>query len=321
MGANLFVISTFLAAIFCVAALYSLASDVLFRDKVKLRARIEEELRSSQRNRAKNSMLKQMSQAELHQLIDAAEDHRTWNEKIHDMIDQAGLQFSNAVLYRRMAAAALVAALLALPIRGSIPLALLAATIVAPLPLLQIRMLRDKRQNNMRAQLADAFELMSSTLRAGQSMTQSMQAVAADFPAPIAEEFMLCAEQQNLGLDPEISMRQLARRCGIIELKIFVVAVLVQRQVGGNLSEILQGLAHVVRERFRIIGLINTLTAEGKLQALVLMALPPFLLVVMIFLNRDYTQSLLDHPELLIGMALSMGLGWLWIRKIINFDF
>ncbi len=107
----------------------------------------------------------------------------------------------------------------------------------------------------------------------------------------------------------------------IIELKIFVVAVLVQRQVGGNLSEILQGLSHVVRERFRIMGLINTLTAEGRLQALILMALPPFLLIIMIFLNRDYTQSLLDHPELLIGMGVSMGLGWLWIRKIVNFDF
>ncbi|MFN5975873.1 MAG: type II secretion system F family protein, partial [Planctomyces sp.] len=76
-----------------------------------------------------------------------------------------------------------------------------------------------------------------------------------------------------------------------------------------------------VRERFRIMGLINTLTAEGRLQALILMALPPFLLVIMIFLNRDYTQSLLDHPELLVGMAGSMGLGWLWIRKIVNFDF
>ena len=321
MGINLFVTSTFLAAIFCVAALYSLASDVLFRDRVKLRARIEEELRSSQRARAKNSMLKQMSQAELHQLIDAAEDHRTWHEKIRDMIDQAGLQLAPAVLYRRMAGAGILVLVLAFLIRQSIPLAILAGAFACCLPLLQIRMLRDRRQNNLRAQLADAFELMSSTLRAGQSMTQSMQAVAVDFPAPIAEEFMLCAEQQNLGLDPEISMRQLARRCGIIELKIFVVAVLVQKQVGGNLSEILQGLAHVVRERFRIMGLINTLTAEGRLQALVLMALPPFLLVAMIWLNRDYTQSLLDHPELLVGMALSMGLGWLWIRKIINFDF
>jgi len=321
MGLNLFVVSTFFAAIFCVVALYSLASDVLFRDRQKLRSRIEEELRGAQRTRAKSSMLRQMSQADLHQLMDASEDHRTWHEKIRDMLDQAGLTTKPATLYRHMALAGIVVAVLAFLLRGSILLALPAGAAAAAMPLVRVRFLRDARQCQLRAQLADAFELMSSTLRAGQSMTQSMQAVAVDFPAPIAEEFMLCAEQQNLGLDPEIAMRQLARRCGIIELKIFVVAVLVQRQVGGNLSEILQGLSHVVRERFRIMGLINTLTAEGRLQALILMALPPFLLLIMIFLNRDYTQSLLDHPELLIGMGVSMGLGWLWIRKIVNFDF
>ena len=321
MGLNLFVVSTFFAAIFCVVALYSLATDVLLRDRRKLRSRIEEELRGAQRNRAKSSMLRQMSATDLHQLMDAAEDHRTWHEKIRDMLDQAGLTTTPAALYRQMAVTGITITLLAFFIRGSILLAAPAGIALAFVPLLRVRMIRDARQNLLRAQLADAFELMSSTLRAGQSMTQSMQAVAVDFPAPIAEEFMLCAEQQNLGLDPEIAMRQLSRRCGIIELKIFVVAVLVQRQVGGNLSEILQGLAHVVRERFRIMGLINTLTAEGRLQALILMALPPFLLIIMIFLNREYTQSLLDHPELLVGMGLSMGLGWLWIRKIINFDF
>ena len=188
-------------------------------------------------------------------------------------------------------------------------------------PLFYVRQLRDRRQTALRSQLADAFELMSSTLRAGQSMTQSMQAVAIDFPAPIAEEFMMCSEQQNLGLDPELALRQLARRCGLIELKIFVVAVLVQRQVGGNLSDILLGLSNVVRERFRIMGLINTLTAEGRLQAIILMALPLFLLLIMVVMNREYTRSLLDNPQLLYGMAGSMFLGWLWIRKIVNFDF
>jgi tight adherence protein B len=132
---------------------------------------------------------------------------------------------------------------------------------------------------------------------------------------------MMCSEQQNLGLDPELALRQLARRCGLIELKIFVVAVLVQRQVGGNLSDILLGLSNVVRERFRIMGLINTLTAEGRLQAIILMALPPFLLLIMVVMNREYTRSLLDNPQLLYGMAGSMFLGWLWIRKIVNFDF
>ncbi|HVW36776.1 MAG TPA: type II secretion system F family protein, partial [Pirellulales bacterium] len=112
-----------------------------------------------------------------------------------------------------------------------------------------------------------------------------------------------------------------AQRTGLIELNIFVVAVIVQRQVGGNLSEILEKLADVVRERYRIRGVIRGLTAEGRLQALILMALPPLLLALMLIVNREYAQLLLERPILLVGMGVFMGLGALWIRKIVNFDF
>jgi tight adherence protein B len=107
----------------------------------------------------------------------------------------------------------------------------------------------------------------------------------------------------------------------MIELQIFVVAVLVQRQVGGNLAEILRSLAQVVRERFRIQGMVEALTAEGRMQAMVLMALAPFLLVVMLVMNRGYINSLLEAPWLLFSMVGLQALGWLWIRKIVNFEF
>jgi tight adherence protein B len=321
MNINLFVTSTFLAAIFCVLAVYSVVSDLVFRDRMKLQSRIHDELRGHQRDRARRSILRSLSQEELHKLIATADDSRTWKERLDDLMDQAGLHWTLQQFFGLSAGVAFSVFLPALFISKRFSIAIACGCCATILPLLYVRFQKNRRQNTMREQLADAFELMSSTLRAGQSMTQSMQAVAADFPAPISEEFMLCSEQQNLGLDPEIAMRQLARRCGIIELKIFVVAVLVQRQVGGNLSEILQGLAHIVRDRFRIMGLIETLTAEGRLQAAILMALPPFLLVVMMVMNREYTQSLLDNPQLLVGMGVSMLLGWLWIRKIVNFDF
>ena len=320
MGPTLVAFATFFAAIFGVSAVYSLVSDIFLRDRTRLRERIEEELRSTQRARAKQSMLRTLSASEVHGIMELADDQGTWWERLQDLMDQAGLKAEPAKLIWWTVAAAGIGGLLGFLIRGSL-LAFVGAGLLSVVPIWYVQHLRTQRQGNMRSQLADAFELMSSTLRAGQSMAQSLQAVASDFPPPIAEEFMLCSEQQNLGLDPEIALRQLSRRCGIIELRIFVVAVLVQRQVGGNLSDILQGLAHVVRERFRIAGLINTLTAEGRLQALVLMALPPFLLLVMVVMNREYTQSLLDHPQLLVGMAVCMLLGWLWIRKIVNFDF
>ena len=312
--------ATFFAAIFSVIGVYSIVTDIFLRDKIRLRERIEEELRQVQRSRAK-SMLKTLSQNDLAGIMDAADDKRNFMTRLQDLLDQAGLHIKPVVLFYQAGGAALVVGVLAYLLRGDIWIALILATLAACAPFFYVRKMRDRRQSALRAQLADAFELMSSTLRAGQSMAQSLQAVAVDFPAPIAEEFMMCSEQQNLGLDPEIALRRMARRCGIIELKIFVVAVLVQRQVGGNLSDILQGLSNVVRERFRIMGLINTLTAEGRLQAVILMSLPPFLLLIMVVMNREYTSSLLDHPELLYGMAGSMFCGWLWIRKIVNFDF
>jgi tight adherence protein B len=312
--------ATFFAAIFSVIGVYSIVTDIFLRDKIRLRERIEEELRQVQRSRAK-SMLKTLSQNDLAGIMDAADDKRNLMARLQDLLDQSGLQIKPAVLFYQAGGAALGVGVLAFLLRGNLGIALIVAALASYAPFFYVGKLRDRRQAALRGQLADAFELMSSTLRAGQSMAQSLQAVAVDFPAPIAEEFMMCSEQQNLGLDPEIALRQMARRCGIIELKIFVVAVLVQRQVGGNLSDILQGLSNVVRERFRIMGLINTLTAEGRLQAVILMSLPPFLLLIMVFMNREYTSSLLNHPQLLYGMAGSMFCGWLWIRKIVNFDF
>ena len=103
--------------------------------------------------------------------------------------------------------------------------------------------------------------------------------------------------------------------------KIFVLALLVQQQTGGPLAELLDKLATVIRERFRIRGKIRALTAEGRMQALVLLALPPALLLIILVLNRNYGQVLLHYPALLLGTFVCEVLGALWIRKIVNFDF
>src|SRR5690606_9876698 len=134
-------------------------------------------------------------------------------------------------------------------------------------------------------------------------------------------EFSYCYEQQNLGLPTEVALRDLARRTGLLEINIFVVAVIVQRQVGGNLAEMLEGLAGMVRERYRIRGVVKSLTAEGKMQAGILMGLPFLIFGAMLIMNRSYALVLFDYPWLLAGIGISMGLGALWIRKIINFDF
>src|SRR6202030_4138555 len=118
-------------------------------------------------------------------------------------------------------------------------------------------------------------------MRSGQTISQAMQSVADDFAAPASDEFGYCCDQQNLGLSPEAAMRGLALRTGILEMKIFVLAVMVHNQTGGNLAELLDRLSTVIRDRYRIRGSIQALTAEGRMQMMILLALPPLMLAVL----------------------------------------
>jgi tight adherence protein B len=187
-------------------------------------------------------------------------------------------------------------------------------------PLAFVRHCRTARRNRFLLQLPTAFELMARVLRAGHSVPQAFQAVADTFEDPIAGEFSYCQEQQNLGLLPEITFRDLARRTGVLEMKIFVMAMIIQRQTGGNLSEVLERLALTIRDRVRLRGHIRTLTAEGRLQAAVLLVLPLVMFFVMRMVNRAYTDVLLQHTSLLAAMGAAMIIGGWWIRKIVNFD-
>jgi tight adherence protein B len=184
-----------------------------------------------------------------------------------------------------------------------------------------VRVKQKARLDKLQAQLPDAFDLMARVIRAGQTMSQALQAVADEFEQPIAGEFVYCYEQQNMGLSPELALRDLARRTGLLEVKIFVLAVLVQQQTGGNLAEMLERLAAIVRDRFRMRAKIQALTAEGRMQAVVLLAMVPALFLLLLILNRSYAQVLLDRPELLIATGVAEAVGAIWIRKIVNFDF
>jgi tight adherence protein B len=112
-----------------------------------------------------------------------------------------------------------------------------------------VHLKRKARLEKLLSQLPDAFDLMGRVVRAGQTLSQGFQAVADEFAQPIAGEFSYCYEQQNLGLPPDVALRDLSRRTGQLELKIFVTAVLVQQQTGGSLAEMLDKLAGVIRQR------------------------------------------------------------------------
>ena len=113
---------------------------------------------------------------------------------------------------------------------------------------------------------------------------------------------------------------RLARRTGLLEIKIFVLAMLIQQQAGGNLSEMLERLAGLVRDRLRLRRQVRTLTAEGRLQGLTLLVLPVLVFAALLVINRKYAEVLLQHPSLIAATLTAMGVGVLWIRRIVNFD-
>jgi tight adherence protein B len=309
---------TFLAVALGILGVYSILSDLFLRDRSRFSQRVDDEFRKRLRDQArKASLFKDLSASEVEALRD--EDRPGLRRRLEALVEQSGLNITPVRLLAFSVAGSALgipAFLLSGPVAGAV-----AGAIGAALPWVYVGLKRRARLQKLLSQLPDTFDLMARVIRAGQTVPQAMQAVADEFDAPVASEFSYCYEQQNLGLPPEVAFRDLARRTGLLEIKIFVLAMLVQQQSGGNLAELLDNLATVVRERFRVRGKIKTLTAEGRFQAAVLLALPPFLVVVITFLNPRYGQVLLDHPNLLIGMFVSELLGALWIRKIINFDF
>jgi tight adherence protein B len=178
-----------------------------------------------------------------------------------------------------------------------------------------------RRREKYLAQLPAAFDLMARVIRTGQSVPQALLAVADTIDPPIATEFAYCQRQQNLGLSPEVSYSQMADRVDILELQIFVMAMTIQRQCGGNLSDVLDRLAGLLRERQRLRSHVRTLTAEGRMQGLTLFFLPFVVFAAILVVNRNYAMTLFDHVPLLIGTGVSMALGMFWIRRIIDIDY
>jgi tight adherence protein B len=178
-----------------------------------------------------------------------------------------------------------------------------------------------RRRDKLCQQLPEAFDLMSRAIRAGQTVAGAFQIVGRDLEPPISVEFSHCYEQQNLGRSPDLALRDLARRTGVMELQMFVVALLVQRQSGGNMAELLNNLSGVVRKRIRLKGRVKALTGEGRMQAVVLTILPLAVFAAMLSLNRPYTQTLLDRPQVLGGIVICQVVGALWIRHIVNVDY
>ena len=178
------------------------------------------------------------------------------------------------------------------------------AVFLAFLPIMWLLFRRKRRLKKFAAQLPEALELIARALRAGHSLAAGFNLVAQEMSDPIGGEFSRTFEEQNLGKPLEEALNDLTKRVPNLDLKFFATAIILQRQTGGDLAEILDKIGHLVRERFKIWGQVQALTGEGRLSGIVLLALPPALFAVVYHMNPDYLMLLFTDPmgkKMLVG--------------------
>jgi tight adherence protein B len=178
---------------------------------------------------------------------------------------------------------------------------------------------RRKRMLKFEKQLPEALELIARSLKAGHAFAGGLKMVSEELPAPAGTEFGKTFDEINYGIAVSQALKNLAERVDVTDLKFFVVSVIIQRETGGNLAEVLENISHIVRERFVLAGQVKALTAEGRLSALVLCLLPFFIAFIIFLLNPEYIKLLFDDPIglVLIGAALFMILlGIIVIKRI-----
>jgi tight adherence protein B len=200
---------------------------------------------------------------------------------------------------------------------------ILAGAGVAAAPFTVIAWMRSKRLRQFEERLPEALDLLGRAVRAGHSFTTGLELIAQECAEPIAGEFRTTFEEQNLGLPLRDSLLNLTERVPLVDVRMLVTALLIQRDTGGNLAEILDELARVIRERFRIYREVGVKTAQGKLTAAILIALPLIMLAAMGALNPGYVRVLFDDPtgQIMLMTAGAMQLvGSMILWKIVHID-
>jgi tight adherence protein B len=191
------------------------------------------------------------------------------------------------------------------------------------MPFLVLRIKRARRLHAFEEQFPEALDLISRALKAGHAFATGLKMVADEMEEPVGPEFRKTFDEQNFGLPLKDSLENLTLRIPVLDVRFFATAVLIQRETGGNLSEILENLAHVVRERFKILRQVRVYTAHGRLTGYVLLALPAFLAVALMFINPEHMNLLFREKmgqTMLMAAIVMQTCGFLWIKRIVKIE-
>ncbi|HHY46599.1 MAG TPA: secretion system protein [Firmicutes bacterium] len=243
--------------------------------------------------------------------------------KFEERLEQAGIPLSGSEFMVLDILVAVVSLALILMLTGSLLPSVLMASLGATIPWVYVQIRRQRRVAAFNRQIADALTTISNSLRAGYSFLQAMDVVSREMSAPISEEFSRTLKDMSLGATTEEALTNLAGRVGSDDLDLAVTAIIIQRQVGGNLSEVLDNIVVTIRERARIKGEIMTLTAQGRLSGLIIGLLPLGLALFLSAVNPQYIRLLFSHPLgrlMLLYAIFSEIIGVVLVRKIVGIE-
>jgi tight adherence protein B len=246
-------------------------------------------------------------------------------ESLRTMLEQAGLKWNLARLMHMCLALFLVGfavAWLFLPSQFQI-FAFLPAMATGCLPILHVSRLRNKRMSKFEEQFPESLEFVARSMRAGHAFSVSLEMLHREFQEPLAGEFRRTFEEHNLGLPLDTALQKLAKRIPTLDVHFFVSAVLLQKRTGGNLAEILDKLAYVIRERFKLRGKIRAISAHGRMTGIALSSIPLGVAALMLITNPDYVTFFVREEignYMAGGAILLQIIGYAIIQKIVNIE-
>jgi tight adherence protein B len=244
--------------------------------------------------------------------------------KIVTLLEQAGLRWAPAHLVHLCLVSfggGLAVAWIMLPVPHA--LALVIGLAAGSGPFLYVWMKRNARLKRFEELFPETLEFIARSMRAGHAFSASLEMIHREFQEPIAGEFKRAFEEHNLGLPVEVALQKLATRVPSLDVHFFVSAVLLQKRTGGNLAEILDKLAYVIRERFKLRGRIRAVSAHGRMTATALSAIPVVVAILMFYTNPDYVKFFFsdDVGNIMLGVAVALQLvGYAIMKKIVNIE-
>jgi len=243
--------------------------------------------------------------------------------RMRTFLTQAGLKIKPGKLVLVIGVAALGAFLIVQYIYRSVLAGAIAGIAVGFIPTSVVGFLRQRRLHEFEKHFPEAIDLLGRAVRSGHAFSTGLEMIGKELPEPVSGEFRTTFEEQNLGLPLREALFNLAARVPLVDVRFFATALLIQKETGGNLAEILDNLSTTIRERFKILGEVRVRTAQGRLTAGILIALPPFMLLLMKGANPDYVNLLWNDPwgiYVLLGALCLQVIGSMMLWKIVHIE-